>query len=107
MKIIQISEDKRVKKTEKEKKKEMDACENEALKMLVGDYKFVPSNEPIYIVEMTSKEFQLISFYLELDNINYHDEFNHFIEDIILITLICSCLLISIFKIVIFKSNFK
>ena len=41
------------------------------------------------------------------NNINYHDEFNHFIEDIILITLICSCLLISIFKIVIFKSNFE
>ena len=41
------------------------------------------------------------------NNINYQDEFSNFIEDIILILLISSCLLISIFKIVIFKSNFK
>lgn len=36
-------------------------------KMLVSDYKLVPSENPVYIVEMTNEEYQLISFYLELE----------------------------------------
>ncbi len=41
------------------------------------------------------------------NNINSQNEFSNFLEDIILIILISSCILISIFKLVIFKSNFK
>lgn len=67
MKIIDISTKKRVKKTEREKAKELKECKNELSKILVSDYKLVPSESPIYIVEMTSEEYQLVSFYLELE----------------------------------------
>ena len=68
MKIISIETHKRVKKTKKELRKELDDCKNEMNTMLISDYKFVPNKEPIYIVEMSAKEIQLVSFYLELEN---------------------------------------
>jgi len=68
MKIVYIEKQKRVKKTKKELRKELDACKNEMSKMLIDEYKSVPSKEPTYIVEMSAKEIQLVSFYLELEN---------------------------------------
>ena len=68
MKILQINNKKQVKKTKKELREELDACINESSKMLVSKYKSVPSKEPTYIVEMSAKEIQLVSFYLELEN---------------------------------------
>lgn len=68
MKIIHIETQKRVKKTKKELRKELDACINDMSKMLVNEYKCVPSKEPTYIIEMSAKEIQLVSFYLELEN---------------------------------------
>lgn len=68
MKIIHIETQKRVKKTKKELRKELDACVNDMGRMLVSEYKCVPSKEPTYIVEMSAKEIQLVSFYLELEN---------------------------------------
>lgn len=68
MKIIHIENQKRVKKTKKELRKELDDCKNEMSKMLISEYKSVPSKEPTYIVEMSAKEIQLVSFYLELEN---------------------------------------
>ena len=67
MKIIDIETKKKVKKTKKEKAKELSKCKTELSKILVSDYKLVPSKSPVYIVEMTSKEYQLVSFYLELE----------------------------------------
>ena len=68
MKIIHIETQKRVKKTKKELRKELDDCKNEMSKILISEYKSVPSKELTYIVEMSAKEFQLVSFYLELEN---------------------------------------
>lgn len=68
MKIIRIETQKRVKKTKKELRKELDACKDEMSKILISEYKNVPSKEPTYIVEMSAKEIQLVSFYLELEN---------------------------------------
>lgn len=68
MKILQINHKKQVKKSKKEILEELKACKNEMSKMLVSDFKLVESKEPIYIVEMSAKEFQLVSFYLELEN---------------------------------------
>lgn len=68
MKILQINNKKQVKKSKKEILKELKACKNETSKILVSDFKLVESKEPIYIVEMSAKEFQLVSFYLELEN---------------------------------------
>ena len=70
MQIVHIETKKRVLKTKKEKLKELSECKNEMLKDLVSDYKLVPSEKPIYIVEMTSEEYQLVSFYLELEKRN-------------------------------------
>lgn len=50
MKIVHVRDSVRVLKSKKEFQKE------------------VPAKEPIYIVEMSTKEFQLVSFYLELEN---------------------------------------
>ena len=69
MKIVHIEETKRVKKTKKELEKEQDACVNEMSKMLISEYKFIPRDKPIYIVEMTMEELQLVSFYLELEKL--------------------------------------
>lgn len=68
MKILQVSNKKQVKKSKKEKLKELEDCKNGLSKILVSDFKLVESKEPIYIVEMSAKEFQLVSFYLELEN---------------------------------------
>ena len=68
MKIIHIETQKRVKKNKKELQKELDACKDEMSKILISEYKSVPSKEPIYFVEMSAKEIQLVSFYLELEN---------------------------------------
>ena len=68
MKILQINNKKQVKKSKKEKLKELNDCKDELSKILVSDFKLVESKEPIYIVEMSAKEFQLVSFYLELEN---------------------------------------
>lgn len=68
MKIVYIQTEKRVKKTKKELRKELNDCKNEMSKMLISEYKSVPSKEPTYIVEMSAKEIQLVSFYLELEN---------------------------------------
>jgi hypothetical protein len=68
MKIVHIETQKSVKKTKKELQKEIDTWGNEANKMLISEYKIVPSKEPTYIVEMSAKEIQLVSFYLELEN---------------------------------------
>lgn len=67
MKIIHIETQKRVKKTKKELRKELDDCKNEMGKLLISEYKSVPSKEPTYIVEMSAKELQLVNFYLELE----------------------------------------
>lgn len=68
MKILQINNKKQVKKSKKEILKELKTCKDEMSKILVSDFKLVESKEPIYIVEMSAKEFQLVSFYLELEN---------------------------------------
>lgn len=68
MKIVCIETEKRVKKTKKELQKELNACKDDMRKLLISEYKSVPSKEPIYIVEMSAKEIQLVSFYLELEN---------------------------------------
>lgn len=68
MKIIHIEKQKLVKKTKKELSKELAACTNEISKMCISEYKSVPSEEPTYLVEMSAKEIQLVSFYLELEN---------------------------------------
>ena len=68
MKILQVNNKKQVKKSKKEKLKELNDCKDELSKILVSDFKLVESKEPIYIVEMSAKEFQLVSFYLELEN---------------------------------------
>lgn len=68
MKIIHIETQKSVKKTKKELQEELNACKDELSKILISEYKSVPSEEPIYIVEMSAKEIQLVSFYLELEN---------------------------------------
>jgi len=63
MKIIEIQRFKYVDKTEKEMQKDF---ENGA-SIMFGMKKPVLLKEPVYIVEMTRKELQLVSFYLELE----------------------------------------
>ena len=65
MKIIHIKTEKAVKKNKKEIEKEQK--ENSGI-FFIDEYKRVPLKEPIYIVEMSAKEIQLVSFYLELEN---------------------------------------
>ena len=66
MKIVYIKTEKMVKKSKKEIQKELSMYPNGT--MLLSDYKNVPIKEPIYVVEMSAKEIQLVSFYLELEN---------------------------------------
>lgn len=64
MKILNIYNEKRVRKTKQELEKEL----KETNRLLfLDEYKYVPSKEQIYTVEMSEKEFQLVSFYLELE----------------------------------------
>lgn len=62
MKIVYIRTQEMVKKTKKELEEE-----NDENKFMPSGYKTVDLKEPIYIVELTTKELQLISFYLELE----------------------------------------
>ena len=48
-------------------KGELNSCINDTQKILISEYKSVPSKEPTYVIEMSAKEFQLVSFYLELE----------------------------------------
>ena len=43
-------------------------CSKEALGFIINEYKSVPTNKPIYVVEMSMEELQLVNFYLELEN---------------------------------------
>ena len=63
MNIIDIVRFKYVEKTEEEKQKDI---END-FPMIYNTKKTVLLKEPVYIVKMTNKEFQLVSFYLELE----------------------------------------
>ena len=67
MRMVCIENTKRVKKTKKELQQELSACKNEMLKDFISEYKNIPSKEPTYLVEMSMKELQLVSFYLELE----------------------------------------
>ena len=64
MRIVHIVDTKRVKKTKKELEKE---AKNVSRGYFTNDYKSVKLKNPSYIVEMSIEEFQLISFYLELE----------------------------------------
>ena len=64
MKIRFIETEKMVRKSPKEIQEE---CDDGNYKY-VNEFKSVPRKEPIYIVEMSAKEIQLVSFYLELEN---------------------------------------
>jgi hypothetical protein len=64
MKILHIDDKKRVRKTKKELEKEL----KDTNRLFLDEYKYVPAKEQTYIVEMSEKEFQLVSFYFELEN---------------------------------------
>ena len=64
MKVIHIKTTEIVKRTKKELKKE----NGESQFNTPFRYKTVELKEPVYIVELSMKELQLISFYLELEN---------------------------------------
>lgn len=75
MKVVHIIKEKNVKLSKKEREKMLEEYNN-AKHDDVDDifsirpsmlYKTVQLKEPSYIVEMTNKEFQLVSFYLELE----------------------------------------
>ena len=70
MQIVHIENTKLVKKTKKEIEKELaqyKCSKEDALGFYINEYKSVPTNKPIYTVEMTKEELQLVSFYLELE----------------------------------------
>lgn len=68
MKVVYIKTEKSVKRTEKELE---EACKEKCGVIgepwFISPYKQVPLKEPIYLVEMSMKELQLVSFYLELE----------------------------------------
>ena len=66
MKILDIKTQEHIWKTEEEQEKER----KERNAVCVLPYRTKPLKEPVYIVEMTPKEFQLISFYIELERRN-------------------------------------
>lgn len=68
MKIVHIEWQKIVWKTKEELQQEKNECSTELQRICVPPYKKVKRKEPIYIVELSAKELQLISFYLELEN---------------------------------------
>ena len=67
MKILHIEKEKFVPKTKKELAKELQNCTNEWEKSAISKEKKVQMKEPVYIVEMSMEELQLVSFYLELE----------------------------------------
>ena len=64
MKVIQVIHEKRVEKTKKEMEEESKGWKDV---LFSGNYKYVPLKKPLYIVELSIEELQLISFYLELE----------------------------------------
>lgn len=68
MKIRHIEYEKEVRKTKEEYQNELKDYSDDIGRLFVSKYKMVPTEEPTYIVEMSQKEFQLVSFYLELEN---------------------------------------
>lgn len=69
MRIVHIKTTKTVRKTKEEYQKDLELYGDDMRGLLyVSRYKEVPCKEPIYIVEMSAKEIQLVSFYLELEN---------------------------------------
>ena len=68
MKIIEIVKEKRVLKTKEELEKDLSQCSNDMQRVFVSREKYIKRKEPVYIVELTTKELQLVSFYLELEN---------------------------------------
>ncbi len=68
MKIVRIRDTVTVLKSKKEFQKDLKACKDEfGGSVLCDRYKEVPVKEPIYFVEMSAKEFQLVNFYIELE----------------------------------------
>lgn len=71
MKVVHIIEEKNVKRSKKELEKMPieDGVNNIDMFNIRPSrlYKTVRLKEPIYVVEMTNKEYQLVSFYLELE----------------------------------------
>lgn len=67
MTIVYIKTTKEVKKSKREYEKEKKDNGGNGL-YLVSEYKSVELKEPMYIVEMSAKEIQVVSFYLELEN---------------------------------------
>ena len=65
MKIIHIKTEKQVKKT----KREIEQEEKNGVDKIrwVDHFKTIRLKEPIYIIEMSMEELQLVSFYLELE----------------------------------------
>ena len=68
MKILNIQTDKIIEMTNKEKEKYDKENSNKYGIKLMYPRKVVKLKEPIYIVGMSAKELQLVSFYLELEN---------------------------------------
>lgn len=62
MKIVHIITEKEIEKTPQEIQKDM---ENPL--SFSSRFKTIPLKKPIYIVEMSAKEIQVVSFYLELE----------------------------------------
>ncbi len=68
MKIVSIVKDKTVKRSKRQYAKALkEIGRDDPLTNQLCMFKHVPLKEPVYIVEMSNKEFQLISFYLELE----------------------------------------
>lgn len=63
MKVVHIKTNEMVEKTKKELE-----IETKEKGFPTFEYKTVKLKEPVYIVELSMKELQLISFYLELEN---------------------------------------
>lgn len=68
MKLVLINDKISVKKTKKELRQEFADCVSDMQIQFINEYKTVKRKEPIYVVEMSMKEFQLVSFYLELEH---------------------------------------
>lgn len=64
MNVVYIRTEKQVKKTKREIEQEENNNRNLSW---VNRFKTVPLKEPVYIVEMSMEELQLVSFYLELE----------------------------------------
>ena len=68
MKIIHILDYKCVEKPKKVIEREEKKLRESGKFSYVDKFKKVKTKEPTYIIEMSAKEFQLVSFYLELEH---------------------------------------